>query len=76
MNNIAMYIPGVDEESRILRRTLMRYLNLTLVLVLRSISIAVKRRFPTKEHLIEAGKSLKFSCHFSWVVDRQEYYKN
>lgn len=56
MNNIALYIPGTDEESRILRRTLMRYMNLTLVLVLRSISIAVKRRFPTKEHLIEAGK--------------------
>lgn len=55
MNNIAMYIPGIDEDSRILRRTLMRYLNLTLVLVLRSISIAVKRRFPTKEHLVEAG---------------------
>ena len=50
-----MYIPGIDEDSRILRRTLMRYLNLTLVLVLRSISIAVKRRFPTKEHLVEAG---------------------
>lgn len=57
MNNIAMYVPGNDDTSRLLRRTLMRYLNLTLVLVLRSISIAVKRRFPTKEHLVEAGIS-------------------
>ena len=65
MNNIAMYIPGIDEDSRILRRTLMRYLNLTLVLVLRSISIAVKRRFPTKEHLVEAGMFTR--KYFSFV---------
>lgn len=55
MNIIALYVPGNDVTSRVLRRTLMRYLNLTLVLVLRSISIPVKRRFPTKEHLVEAG---------------------
>ena len=55
MNVVSMYVPGTDEKSRMLRRTLMRYLNLTLILVLRSISKAVKRRFPTREHLIEAG---------------------
>ena len=68
MNCVAMYIPGNDEDCRILRRTLMRYMNLSLVLVLRSISIAVKRRFPTKEHLIEAGEShhslMCLSSHF------------
>lgn len=55
MHTIALYVPGNDEHVRILRRTLMRYLNLTLVLVLRSISSAVKKRFPSVDHLIDVG---------------------
>ncbi|XP_014253130.1 bestrophin-2-like isoform X2 [Cimex lectularius] len=55
MHSLALYVGGNDEQGRILRRTLMRYLNLSLVLVLRSISSAVKRRFPTMDHLVEAG---------------------
>lgn len=55
MHTLALYIPGNDENIRIIRRTLMRYLNLTLVLILRSISSAVKKRFPTLDHLTEVG---------------------
>jgi hypothetical protein len=55
MHSVALYVTGNDEYGRMVRRTLMRYLNLTLILVLRSISSAVKRRFPTHEHLVEAG---------------------
>jgi len=55
MHSVALYVTGNDEYGRMVRRTLMRYLNLTLILVLRSISSAVKRRFPTLEHLVEAG---------------------
>jgi len=54
-HTIACYIPGWDEESRILRRSLLRWMNLALILVLRSISSAVKQRFPTLEHVVEAG---------------------
>ena len=57
-HSVACFVGGFDEESRILRRSLMRYMNLAFILVLRSISSAVKQRFPTLEHVVEAGRVL------------------
>jgi len=54
-HSIACYVEGFDEDSRMLRRSLMRWMNLALILVLRSISSAVKQRFPTLDHVVEAG---------------------
>lgn len=51
-----MYVEGNDDYGRMIRRTLMRYLILTFILVLRSISSSVKKRFPTMEHVVESGE--------------------
>ncbi|XP_076360844.1 bestrophin-3-like isoform X2 [Tachypleus tridentatus] len=73
MNTISLYMPGTDVNSRVLRRTLMRYLNLTLILVLRSISMAMKRRFPTKDHLVEAGFITKAELELFLSVPSVEF---
>ncbi|XP_073782286.1 bestrophin-4 isoform X2 [Danio rerio] len=48
-------VHGTDERGRLLRRTLMRYANLSSVLILRSISTRVRKRFTTLEDIVEAG---------------------
>ncbi|XP_065580879.1 bestrophin-4-like isoform X2 [Artemia franciscana] len=59
LDNIAIYVStsihGQDERSRLLRRTIMRYLNLAYVMVMSNISAPVKKRFPTMKHMLEAG---------------------
>ncbi|MBN3302311.1 BEST4 protein, partial [Amia calva] len=52
---VSANVHGMDEKGRIVRRTLMRYANLSSVLILRSVSTRVRKRFPTMEHVVEAG---------------------
>ncbi|XP_069837322.1 bestrophin-4 [Dendropsophus ebraccatus] len=52
---VSSNVHGGDERGRLLRRTLIRYANLSSVLILRSVSVRVLKRFPTMEHIVEAG---------------------
>ena len=52
---MSIYCSGNDEQSRLIRRTVVRYTVLTIIEVLRVISSKVKKRFPTYDHLVEAG---------------------
>lgn len=44
-----------DERGRLMRRIVMRYVCLCLTMVLSNISPRVKKRFPSLQHLVEAG---------------------
>lgn len=55
---IAMYIPGSDAESRLLRKTLLQNCNLMAVLVFRTISESVRRRLKTLEDVVTAGRKV------------------
>uniref|UniRef100_A0A668A1T3 Bestrophin homolog n=1 Tax=Myripristis murdjan TaxID=586833 RepID=A0A668A1T3_9TELE len=52
-------LQGSDERGRLLRRTMMRYASLSALLILRSVSTAVFKRFPTMDHVVEAGECCK-----------------
>ncbi|XP_040603825.1 bestrophin-1 [Mesocricetus auratus] len=55
MSQVSGFVEGKDEQGRLLRRTLIRYAILGQVLILRSISTAVYKRFPSVQHLVQAG---------------------
>lgn len=52
---VSTSIHGLDERSRLMRRTVMRYVNLAEAITFIMISPGVKKRFPTLDHLVEAG---------------------
>ncbi|CAL1274094.1 unnamed protein product [Larinioides sclopetarius] len=63
-----MYVHGTDDRSRIIRRTLVRYINLANIILFQTISGSAKKRFPTMDHVVGAGlmtpeeKQLYDSC--------------
>ncbi|ODM95962.1 Bestrophin-2, partial [Orchesella cincta] len=56
---VSANIQGQEEKGRVMRRTIMRYCCLSLTMAFTLISPRVKKRFPTLDHLIEAGLLLE-----------------
>jgi len=53
--NHLKYLNIQNETGRLMRRNIMRYMVLAYVITLQRISLRVKRRFPTTQHLVDAG---------------------
>ncbi|GLV33970.1 Bestrophin 2 [Carabus blaptoides fortunei] len=58
-DTLALYIsagiPGADERQRLMRRNIVRYAVLAYVITLQRVSLRVKRRFPTWQHVVDSG---------------------
>ncbi|XP_063294586.1 bestrophin-1 [Pelobates fuscus] len=59
---VSSNVHGTDERGKMLRRTLMRYANLSALMILRSVSTAVYKRFPTLQHVVNAGFMTVAEC--------------
>lgn len=68
---VSALVQGDDQRGRMMRRAIMRYLCLAYVLTTRSISPPVKKRFPSLQHVTEAGRK---TCVFPCVVEILHYY--
>lgn len=58
-----------DETGRLMRRNIMRYMVLAYVITLQKISLRVKRRFPTWQHLVDAGLMLESERKIFEIMD-------
>lgn len=52
---VSATVHGQDERGRVMRRTIMRYVCLSVTMTFTMISPRVKKRFPTLDHFVDAG---------------------
>ncbi|KYB28301.1 Bestrophin-1-like protein [Tribolium castaneum] len=52
-------IPGADERQRLMRRNVVRYAVLAYVITLQRVSLRVRKRFPTHQHIVDSGLMLE-----------------
>ncbi|VDM39840.1 unnamed protein product [Toxocara canis] len=64
---VCVYVKGGDEKARMIRRTIARYVCLAQVMAFRTISISVRKRFPTFDSLVDAGMYLLRFSHNSFA---------
>ncbi|VDN53031.1 unnamed protein product [Dracunculus medinensis] len=55
---VSNFIRGDDEETRMVRRSIVRYICLAQILVFRDISVDIRKRFPTLDSIVRAGYML------------------
>jgi hypothetical protein len=69
---VSSLIHGNDELGKNMRRNILRYVCLSITLVLRKLSPRAKRKFPTKTELIEAG--LLKEDEYKIMMELQDYF--
>lgn len=68
---VSSLVRGQDDHGRLMRRTIMRYVCLSLTMVLTMISPGIKRRFPTYDYLVDAGLMNKNEANIITSMDEK-----
>ena len=76
LNNYFPNYPGREDECMRIKRTIMRYVNLSITETFRMISSPVKKRFPTYQHLIDAGLMTNTEMEAIANAQKQSEYMN
>ncbi|BFZ25610.1 hypothetical protein BsWGS_28650 [Bradybaena similaris] len=53
--SMTTYLHGFDDRARMMRRSVARYMMFGLIWICRGISVSVMKRFPTLDHIVDAG---------------------
>lgn len=64
-------IPGADETQRLMRRNIVRYAILAYVITLQRVSLRVKKRFPTWQHVVDCGLMLESEKKIFELMDNK-----
>ncbi|OON16555.1 bestrophin-3 domain protein, partial [Opisthorchis viverrini] len=70
---LTAYCHGNGERPTRIRRTVMRYVNLSYCLALRAISSRARLRFPTEDHLVSAGLMTQDELDVYMATPPKEY---
>lgn len=62
-----------DERGRLMRRNIVRYAVLAYVITLKHVSVRVKKRFPTLQHIVDAGISKQFFKPLFYIIKLVNY---
>ncbi|KAL1130867.1 hypothetical protein AAG570_012108 [Ranatra chinensis] len=68
---VSAAIPGVDERGRLMRRNIVRYAVLAYVITLKHVSVRVKKRFPTLQHIVDAGIMMESERKIVEMMDQR-----
>uniref|UniRef100_A0A0K0DQ21 Bestrophin homolog n=1 Tax=Angiostrongylus cantonensis TaxID=6313 RepID=A0A0K0DQ21_ANGCA len=71
---IATLIRGDSKEIILTRRTIIRYMVLSQVLVFRDVSMRVRRRFPNMESIVTAGKVFFLSNSYQLIPQKNLFF--
>lgn len=68
---VSAAIPGVDERGRLMRRNIVRYAMLSYVITMQKVSFRVKKRFPTWQHMVDAGLMMESEKKIFEMMDEK-----